>query len=68
MTRNNYPCKCGRRLTHPVSLFYGLGLIYGEHFHISLCGIKEELKNVMIKWLKNRKIRDLFSSIRYSQK
>jgi hypothetical protein len=35
---------CGRRLTHPVSLMYGLGPVCGGHFHINPCNSEEELK------------------------
>jgi len=52
--------KCGRTLTHPVSLHYGIGPECGNHFHISpfnseeeLAESMEELKNKMadIKWV-----------------
>lgn len=35
---------CGRRITHPVSLLYGLGSTCGQHFHINPLGSEEELK------------------------
>jgi hypothetical protein len=35
---------CGRRLTHPVSLMYGLGPVCGGHFHINPCNSEDELK------------------------
>lgn len=35
---------CGRALTHPVSLMYGLGPICGGHFHINPCSSESELK------------------------
>ena len=34
---------CGRTLTHPVSLLYGVGPICGQHFHINPLNSKEEL-------------------------
>lgn len=52
-------CKCGRTLTHPVSLLYGVGPECGKHFHINPYETQaeldlnyEELKNKMaeIKW------------------
>lgn len=51
--------KCGRSLTHPVSLLYGIGPECGGHFHISPYSTKaeldanyEELKKKMgaVKW------------------
>jgi hypothetical protein len=35
---------CGRRLTHPVSLLYGLGPVCGGHFHINPVNSEEELQ------------------------
>lgn len=35
---------CGRTLTHPVSLMYGLGPVCGGHFHINPCNSESELK------------------------
>lgn len=35
---------CGRTLTHPVSLLYGLGPVCGGHFHINPVGSEEELQ------------------------
>jgi hypothetical protein len=35
---------CGRELTHPVSLLYGLGPVCGGHFHINPLGSEAELK------------------------
>lgn len=35
---------CGRKLTHPVSLMYGLGPVCGGHFHINPCTTESELK------------------------
>jgi hypothetical protein len=37
---------CGRRLTHPVSLLYGIGPVCGQHFHISPIG-EDELDRYM---------------------
>lgn len=34
---------CGRRLTHPVSLLYGLGPVCGQHMHINPLNSQEEL-------------------------
>lgn len=42
------PCSvcmvCGRTLTHPVSLLYGIGPECGGHFHINPFNSEEELK------------------------
>jgi hypothetical protein len=35
---------CGRTLTHPVSLLYGIGPVCGGHFHINPLSSEEELK------------------------
>jgi hypothetical protein len=35
---------CGRSLTHPVSLLYGIGPVCGGHFHINPCASEEELE------------------------
>lgn len=35
---------CGRTLTHPVSVLYGIGPVCGGHFHINPCDTKEELE------------------------
>jgi len=35
---------CGRKLTHPVSLLYGIGPICGQHYHINPFESEEELK------------------------
>lgn len=35
---------CGRTLTHPVSLLYGIGPVCGQHFHINPCGSEDELR------------------------
>jgi hypothetical protein len=35
---------CGRKLTHPVSLLYGLGPVCGGHFHINPCSSEQELQ------------------------
>jgi hypothetical protein len=35
---------CGRALTHPVSLLYGIGPICGGHFHINPLNSEEELQ------------------------
>lgn len=37
---------CGRTLTHPVSLMYGIGPVCGGHFHISPVG-EDELDEYM---------------------
>ena len=35
---------CGRELTHPVSLLYGIGPVCGGHFHINPLRSEEELQ------------------------
>lgn len=35
---------CGRKLTHPVSLLYGIGPSCGRHFHINPCSSEDELQ------------------------
>jgi hypothetical protein len=35
---------CGRKLTHKVSLLYGIGPICGQHFHINPLASEEELE------------------------
>jgi hypothetical protein len=37
---------CGRRLTNPVSLLYGIGPICGEHFNINPLSSAEELHSI----------------------
>lgn len=37
---------CGRKITHPVSLLYGIGPVCGQHYHISPVS-EEELENYM---------------------
>lgn len=37
--------KCGRKLTHPVSKYYGLGPECGEHHHLAPINILEKLQN-----------------------
>ena len=41
---SDYCMHCGRELTHPVSLLYGLGPICGKHAHINPFDTEEELK------------------------
>ena len=38
---------CGRKLTHPVSLFYGIGPICGGHFHLPM---PEDEEAVRANW------------------
>ena len=35
---------CGRKLTHPVSLLYGIGPVCGKHYHINPFDNEDELK------------------------
>lgn len=35
---------CGRKLTHPVSLLFGIGPICGGHYHINPLNSEEELQ------------------------
>jgi hypothetical protein len=37
-------CACGRQLTHPVSLHYGIGPECGQHFHINPYETEEQLE------------------------
>jgi hypothetical protein len=50
---------CGRELTHPVSLLYGIGPVCGKHFHINPLSSEAELmekyeemkaKMAAVKW------------------
>lgn len=41
--------KCGRKLTHAVSVLYGIGPECGEHFHINPLDSKEDLDREMDK-------------------
>lgn len=36
---------CMRTLTHPVSMFYGVGPICGEHFHMAPMHVLEKIKD-----------------------
>lgn len=44
---------CGRTLTHPVSVLYGIGPECGEHYHINPLGSAEALKEAMESIKKN---------------
>lgn len=35
---------CGRELTHPVSLLYGIGPVCGKHFHVNPLSSAAELE------------------------
>lgn len=39
--------RCGRKLTHPVSVLYGIGPECGQHFHINPFETEEELQQAM---------------------
>jgi hypothetical protein len=39
--------RCGRKLTHPVSVLYGIGPECGQHFHINPFNTEEELQQAM---------------------
>lgn len=36
---------CGRKLTHPVSVYYGIGPICGEHMHLAPMSVLEKIED-----------------------
>lgn len=50
---------CGKKLTHPISLLYGIGPICGQHFYINPLGSQEELDAAI------EELRDKMSQVKW---